>query len=129
MGASLRLDVMIDRAVAEFGREGVAIELREAAPAGRVFFRMPSVAGPGPYRTVHDGERPLVIADRTFVLVPLISQSALLGQQSAEVWVVLLAGMLFVALLEGILIVSATRRRPSIFDLTVTEARSAKVFR
>src|SRR5439155_10541035 len=64
VGASLRLDVMIDRAVAEFGREGVAIELREAAPAGRVFFRMPSVAGPGPYRTVHDGERPLVIADR-----------------------------------------------------------------
>ena len=107
-GAALRLDVMIERAVAEIGREGVAVELREPGPGGRVLYRAPASAGPGPFVSVH-GEAPLIIADRSFVLAPIVSRAALVGQQSAEVWIVLLVGMLFVALLEGVLLVAAGR--------------------
>jgi hypothetical protein len=125
-GASLRLDVMVDRAVAEFGKQGVAVELLEAGAKRRSLFRMPANIGPGPYRTLDDGERVLVIADRSFVLAPVVSQAALTSQQSAEVWVVLLAGMLFVALMEGVLLVAATSRREAArddFDITWPEAQ------
>jgi integral membrane sensor domain MASE1 len=124
-GASLRLDTMIDRAVAEFGREGVAVELLEAGSKRRSLFRMPSNAGAGPFRSLENGEKVLVIADRSFVLAPVVSQAALNTQRSAEVWVVLLAGMLFVALLEGVLLVAATRPREAAqdnFDITWPEA-------
>jgi hypothetical protein len=107
-GAALRLDLMVDRAVSEFGRDGVAVELREAA-GGRSLFRMPASAGAGPFVSLPGGDGTLTVAGRSFVLAPVVSQAALAGQQSAEVWVVLLAGMLFVALLEGVLLVAATR--------------------
>jgi hypothetical protein len=123
-GAALRLDVMIDRAVAEFGREGVAVELLEAGAKRRSLFRMPSTAGGGPYRSLEDGEKVLVVADRSFVLAPVVSQAALNVQRSAEVWVVLLAGMLFVALLEGVLMVAASRQKEAEnFDITWPEAQ------
>jgi hypothetical protein len=116
-GASLRLDRMIDRAVAEFGPEGVTVELREASANGRAFFRMPASAAGGPFVSLH-GQRPLIIADRSFVLAPAVSKTALIGHQSLEVWVVLLAGMLFVGLLEGVLLVAAGRpRQEELFEL------------
>jgi hypothetical protein len=129
-GAALRLDVMIDRAVHEFGKEGVAVELLEAGSKRRSLFRMPTSAGPGPFRAPEEGERVLVVADRSFVLAPVVSQAALNTQRSAEVWVVLLAGMLFVTLLEGVLLVGATRAARAAaaasldeVDLTWPEAR------
>jgi sensor domain CHASE-containing protein len=127
-GAALRLDVMIDRAVAEFGREGVAVELREAAagPRGRVFFRMPASAGPGPFLRLPGGEASLTVADRAFVLAPLVSQAALAGQRSVEVWVVLLAGMLFVALLEGVLLVAASGPLEETFAIPWQEVQSGR---
>jgi sensor domain CHASE-containing protein len=106
-GAALRLDLMVDRAVSEFGRDGVAVELRETD--GRSLFRMPASAGAGPFVSLPGGNGTLAVAGRSFVLAPAVSQAALARQQSAEVWVVLLAGMLFVALLEGVLLVAATR--------------------
>jgi integral membrane sensor domain MASE1 len=110
-GAALRLDTMIDRAVAEFGREGVAIELRDAAAPRQLMFRMPSRAGVGPFHALHAGDTTLLVADRTYILSPLVSQAAVVAQQSAEVWVVLLAGMMFVVLLQGVLLVSLARHR------------------
>lgn len=107
-GAALRLDVLVDRAVAEFGKEGVAVQILESG-SRRPLFRMPANAGPGPFRAIEDGEQVLVVADRSFVLVPVVSQAALNTQRSAEVWVVLLAAMLFVALLEGVLMVGTVR--------------------
>jgi hypothetical protein len=68
------------------------------------------VTGPGPFFPLPGDPAPLAIGDRTFALAPLVSQSALAANQSMEVWVVLLAGMLFVALLEGVLLVAATSR-------------------
>jgi sensor domain CHASE-containing protein len=122
-GAALRLDLMVDRAVSEFGRDGVAIELRETG-TGQSLFRMPASVGAGPFVSLPGGDATLTVADRTFVLAPVVSQAALARQQSAEVWVVLLAGMLFVALLEGVLLVTATRPAEiDSVDLTWPEAR------
>jgi hypothetical protein len=85
---------------------------------------MPASAGSGPFLSLPGGNATLTVADRTFVLAPVVSQAALAGQQSAEVWVVLLAGMLFVALLEGVLLVAATRPiEVESVDLTWPEAR------
>jgi len=121
-GAALRLDLMVDRAVSEFGRDGVAVELREAG--GTSLFRMPASAGAGPFVSLPGGDGTLTVAGRSFVLAPVVSQAALARQQSAEVWVVLLAGMLFVALLEGVLLVAATRPiEVESVDLTWPEAR------
>jgi sensor domain CHASE-containing protein len=121
-GAALRLDLMVDRAVSEFGRDGVAVELREAG--GRSLFRMPASAGPDPFLSLPGGDATLVVADRSFVLAPVVSKAALARQQSAEVWIVLLAGMLFVALLEGVLLVAASRPiEIDSVDLTWPEAR------
>jgi hypothetical protein len=122
-GAALRLDLMVDRAVSEFGRDGVAVELRESG-SGRSLFRMPANVGSDPFVSLAGGNATLTVADRTFVLAPVVSKAALAGQQSAEVWVVLLAGMLFVALLEGVLLVAATRPiEIESVDLTWPEAR------
>jgi hypothetical protein len=125
-GAALRLDSMIERAVAEFGREGVVVELRDAVAPGKALFRMPASAGPGPFVSLAKAERPLVIADRTYVLAPAVSKAALTRQQSLEVWVVLLAGMLFVALLEGVLLVAAGRPRHQFFDVPLQHARAER---
>lgn len=125
-GAALRLDTMIDRAVAEFGREGVLVELRDAGPGGRAFFRMPASAAGGNFVSLH-GQRPLTIADRSYLLAPAVSRAALVGQQSLEVWVVLLAGMLFVGLLEGVLLVATGRpRHEELFDLPLQRAHAER---
>jgi hypothetical protein len=121
-GAALRLDTMIDRAITELGREGIAVDLSE--PGKRALFRLPASAASPSFLALRDAEVPLVIADRSFVLAPVVSRAALAGQQSVEVWVVLLAGMLFVALLEGVLLVAASRRPDLVLDdATFAEAR------
>jgi hypothetical protein len=123
-GAALRLDIMIDRAITELGREGIAIDLREAGSGKRPLWRMPASAGPGPFFPLRDAEAPLVIADRSFVLAPVVSRAAMAGQQSVDLWVVLLTGMLFVALLEGVLLVAASRPAELVLDdATFAEAR------
>jgi hypothetical protein len=126
-GAALRLDLMIDRAVSELGPGGIAVELREATPAGRTLFRTPSNAGPAPLVPLRDHDTTLIVADRSFVLAPFVSRASLQRQQSLELWVVLLAGMLFVALLEGVLMVLAGRTSPALVldDVTFDEARAS----
>jgi hypothetical protein len=51
------------------------------------------------------------------VLVPVVSRAAMVAQQSTDVWIVLVAGMFFVVLLEGVMLVitaaAATSRTPS----------------
>jgi hypothetical protein len=121
-GAALRLDTLIDRAITELGREGIGIELRE--PGQRALFRMPASAASATFLALRDAEVPLVIADRSFLLAPVVSRAALAGQQSLEVWVVLLMGMLFVALLEGVLLVAANRPAELVLDdATFADAR------
>jgi hypothetical protein len=125
-GAALRLDTMIDRAISELGREGIVVDVREAGPGKRPLFRMPASAGAGSYVPLREAEAPLVIADRSFVLAPAVSRAALVGQQSVEVWVVLLAGMLFVLLLEGVLLVAASRPPAlELDDATFADARAS----
>jgi hypothetical protein len=91
-----------------------------------VLFRMPSAGAPGPFLSLPGGDGPLLVADRTFVLAPVVSVAAVAGQRSPEVWVVLLAGMLFVLLLEGVLLVAAARPREPLFDLAWSDAQAGQ---
>jgi integral membrane sensor domain MASE1 len=108
-GAVLRLDRLIDQAVTTLTREGVGVELREST-GGRVVHRAPGTppasGGVGLPRPVE-----LSLAERRYVLVPVVSRAAMVAQQSTDVWIVLVAGMFFVVLLEGVMLVITGGRR------------------
>jgi hypothetical protein len=109
-GAVLRLDRLIDRAVEGLARDGVGVELREESTTGRVVHRAP---GTPPASGGVGLPRPLTLtlAERHYMLVPVVSAAALVAQQSTDVWIVLVAGMFFVVLLEGVLLVITGGRR------------------
>jgi sensor domain CHASE-containing protein len=117
-GAVLRLDRLIDRAVEGMTREGVGVELREMTAGGRVVHRARGTplasAGVGLPRSVD-----LTLADHRYRLVPVVSHAAMVAQQSTDVWIVLVAGMFFVVLLEGVMLVITGGRRD--LDDTIIE--------
>jgi hypothetical protein len=124
-GAVLRLDLLVERAAAEIGGEGVALEFHEGAHGRPLLFRAPASAGNGPFVPLTDIELPISLADHPYVVVPLASRAAVIGQHNPQVWVVLLACMLFVALLQGVLLVGLGRPHASLAALPYDEMRAA----
>ena len=53
--------------------------------------------------------RTLTIAERAFAVVPVVAGPTLAVERSGEAWIVLVAGMLLVALLQGVLLVVTGR--------------------
>jgi hypothetical protein len=107
VGVLLRLGTLVDRAVVGLERPGLGLELRER-PAGRLLHRLsrtPTGNTARPLTTVGN----LTVGDRTYTLIPVASQATIAAERSGESWIVIIAGMLFVAVLQGILLAATAR--------------------
>jgi hypothetical protein len=103
LGGLLRLDLLVDRAAAGVDRAGLGLELRDGV---RLLHRLPDT----PTDTVEAaGQVRLFVADRAFTLVPVVGRAAQAAQRSGEAWIILLAGALLAALLQGVLLVATSR--------------------
>jgi integral membrane sensor domain MASE1 len=103
VGGLLRLDLLVDRALTGVDRHGLGLELREGA-SGRVLHRsLRTPLGRGAVALPARGR--LGLGERAFAVVPVVDAAALAVERSGEAWIVLVAGMLLVALLQGVLLV------------------------
>jgi integral membrane sensor domain MASE1 len=104
VGGLLRMDLLVDRAVTGIDRHGMGLELHDAG--SRTLHRL---AGTPTSGAVSMPARTLTIAERAFAVVPVVAGPTLAVERSGEAWIVLVAGMLLVALLQGVLLVVTGR--------------------
>ena len=127
LGAVIRMDVLVDRAIAGLGTggtgsgsaagaAGVGLELRAGPGQGKLIHRAPASLLPATDQPPRPEVR-LTIADRGFSVIPVVSRAAASAQRSPEVWVVLVSGMAFVVMLQCVLLVVSgrSRRRNRVF--------------
>jgi integral membrane sensor domain MASE1 len=105
LGGLLRLDLLVDRAASGVDRAGLGLELRDGE---RLLHRLPDTPMGGLAEPL-PGKVRMFVADRAFTLVPVVGGAALAAQRSGEAWIVLVAGMLLAALLQGVLLVATSR--------------------
>lgn len=105
LGGLLRLDLLVDRAASGVDRAGLGLELRDGE---RLLHRLPDTPVGGMAEGL-PGKVRMFVADRAFTLVPIAGRAALAAQRSGEAWIVLVAGMLLAALLQGVLLVATSR--------------------
>jgi hypothetical protein len=124
VGGLLRVDLLLDRAVTGIDRHGMGLELREGA-GQRTIHRLPGTPTTG---AVPLPARTLSIAERAFAVVPVVGGPVLAVERSGEAWIVLVAGMLLVALLQGVLLV-VTGREEEAEDTLVDQAEWPAAYR